>query len=232
MIRDILKRIRPRRRAVLRLRHGKPYVKSYSQLGEDMVVRHVFRKLGIAHPTYIDIGANDPLRFNNTALLYETGSRGVTIEPDPAVFKEIVRRRTRDINLNIGISDANGEADFYRCNDDKLSTFSKEEAERVVRKTPALSFEVMKIPTRTIGSVIAEYCGGVFPDFLSLDVEGLDYTVLKSIEYEKSAPKVICVETAHAYNEIDAFLTSKGYTRLSTTFLNTIYCRTTLWENR
>ena len=197
-----------------------------------MVVRHVFRKLAIAHPTYIDIGANDPLRFNNTALLYETGSRGVTIEPDPAVFKEIVRRRTRDINLNIGISDANGEADFYRCNDDKLSTFSKEEAERVVRKTPALSFEVMKIPTRTIGSVIAEYCGGVFPDFLSLDVEGLDYTVLKSIEYEKSAPKVICVETAHAYNEIDAFLTSKGYTRLSTTFLNTIYCRTTLWENR
>ncbi|MEK7093181.1 MAG: FkbM family methyltransferase [Patescibacteria group bacterium] len=227
-----MKRIRPLRRAVLRLRHGKPYVKSYSQLGEDMVVRHVFRKLGIARPTYIDIGANDPLRFNNTALLYETGSRGVTIEPDPAVFKEIVRKRTRDINLNIGISDANGEADFYRCNDDKLSTFSKEEAGRVTRKTPALSFEVMKIPTRTIDSVIAEYCGGAFPDFLSLDVEGLDYTVLKSIDYEKSAPKVICVETAHAYDEIDRLLTSKGYTGLSTTFLNTIYCNTVLWENR
>ena len=51
MIRNMLKRIAPLRREVLRLRRGKPYVKSYSQLGEDMVVRHVFRKLAIAHPT-------------------------------------------------------------------------------------------------------------------------------------------------------------------------------------
>lgn len=217
---------------VLRFRRGRSYVKSYSQLGEDVVVRHVFRKLGIEHPTYIDIGANDPQRFNNTALLYETGSRGIMIEPDPDVFKEIVRKRTCDINLNIGISDTDGEADFYLCNDDKRSTFSKEEVESITRDIPFLTFQVMKIKTHTIGFVIAEQCGGVFPDFLSLDVEGLDYMVLKSIDYEKSAPKVICVETAYSYDEIDQFLVSKGYTRISTTFLNSIYCNALLWENR
>lgn len=233
VLRDTLKRLPFLRRMVLRLRHGKPYVRSYSQLGEDTIVRYVFEKLQIKNPTYIDIGANHPLRFNNTALLYESGSRGINIEPDPLVFKELARVRSRDVNLNVGVSNKDGEADFYLFNDDKLSTFSKEEAERNVQSSRALSFQILKLPTLTMQTVIAKYCDGIFPDFLSLDVEGLDRMVLESIEYSKSAPKVICVETARtSADTIEAFLVSKGYRKLSENFLNAVFCQASLWDNR
>lgn len=232
LLRNLLKRISPLRRTVLYLRHGKPYAKSYSQLGEDMVVRYIFSRLGIGHPSYIDIGANDPFRFNNTALLYESGSRGINIEPDPSVFKELVHARKEDLNLNVGVGDKNGTFTFYLFNDDKLSTFSKEEAERVVRENPALSFTEITVPMRTVDSIIEEHCKGVFPDFLSLDVEGLDRVVLESIQYEKSAPKVICVETIRSLPEIESFLLSKGYFKFAGSFLNTIFCKKELWDNR
>lgn len=230
--RDMLKHITPLRRAVLRLRHGKPFVKSYSQLGEDVIVRYVFQKLRIKHPTYIDIGANDPQRFNNTALLYEEGSRGVNVEPHPMVFKELAMSRVRDVNLNIGISDTEGEADFYAFNDDKLSTFSKKEAERLIQNNLSLSFTILKIPLHTVHAVIEKHCSGMFPDFLSLDAEGLDDLILKSIDYSHSAPKVICVETIRSPDEIEHFLVSKGYVKLSGSFLNTVFCQKDLWENR
>ena len=232
IVRNTLKRIPFLRRMVLRLRNGSPYVKSYSQLGEDAIVRYVFSKLGIQHPSYIDIGANDPQRFNNTALFYEEGSRGINIEPDPSVFKELVHARGGDLNLNMGVGDKNGTFAFYLFNDDKLSTFSKEEAERVMKENPALSFTEITVPMRTVDSVIEEYCNGVFPDFLSLDVEGLDRVVLESINYEKSAPKVICVETIRSLREIESFLISKGYFKLSGSFLNTVFCKKELWDNR
>lgn len=231
-VRDILKRVGFLRRLVLRVRNGRPYVKSYSQLGEDVVVRYVFNKLGIKQPSYIDIGANDPYRFNNTALFYKNGSRGINVEPDPSVFKELVHARGRDVNLNVGVGDKNGTFVFYLFNDDKLSTFSHEEAKKLVKENTSLSFTEIAVPMRTVDSVIAEYCTGVFPDFLSLDVEGLDRVVLESINYEKSAPKVICVETIRSLADIESFLVSKGYFKLSGSFLNTIFCKKELWDNR
>ena len=42
---------------------------SYSQHGEDMVFMALFRRLGIWSPSFLDIGANDPLELSNTALL-------------------------------------------------------------------------------------------------------------------------------------------------------------------
>lgn len=232
IVRNTLKRIPFLRRLVLRFRNGRPYVKSYSQLGEDVVVRYVFNKLDIEHPSYIDIGANDPKCFNNTALLYEEGSRGINVEPDPSVFKELMHVRRGDLNLNVGVGEQNGTFTFYLFNDDKLSTFSKEEAERVVKENPALSFTEITVPMRTVDSVIEEHCKGVFPDFLSLDVEGLDRVVLESINYKKSAPKVICVETIRSLPEIESFLISKGYFKLSGSFLNTIFCKKELWDSR
>jgi hypothetical protein len=44
---------------------------SYSQSGEDLIVRVYFDILGITNPTYIDIGAHHPYFISNTALFYE-----------------------------------------------------------------------------------------------------------------------------------------------------------------
>ena len=59
---------------------------SYSQAGEDQLVRYLFQSMGIANPTYLDIGANHPYICSNTFLFYSRGSKGVCIEPDEYCF--------------------------------------------------------------------------------------------------------------------------------------------------
>ena len=46
---------------------------SFSQCGEDLIVKFIFDCLGINSPTYIDIGAHHPHYISNTALFYKNG---------------------------------------------------------------------------------------------------------------------------------------------------------------
>lgn len=204
---------------------------SYSQSGEDIILQHIFRIKKIEKPTYIDIGAHHPYFLNNTALMYKNGSRGINIEPDPDLFKLFPAHRKNDINLNIGISSKNGIADFYRMNSSTLNTFSKEEAEHMQENEGYPIKEVLKLKTFTVESIIEQHANGIFPDVLSLDVEGLDFEILESINFEKSKPKIICVETitfsktgnGTKRKEIIDLVVSKGYENYADTNINTIF---------
>ena len=104
----------------------------YAQSGEDIIMAHLFYKLDIAHPSYLDIGANHPAFISNTYYFYTRGSKGVCIEPNPHLYKKIKSMRPRDTVINAGIGIDNQEtADFYLfpAYADGLGTFSKAEAD-------------------------------------------------------------------------------------------------------
>ncbi|MCL5102488.1 MAG: FkbM family methyltransferase [Armatimonadetes bacterium] len=225
-------------RRILRLEKSPLPKQSYSQTGEDVIVRHLFNAIGIKTPTYIDIGAHDPYCMSNTAALYAQGSTGVNIEPDPTLFEAFLRVRRRDVNLNLAISDKEGEADFYIMSGRAMNTMSSVEAERLANENLFSIQEVRKIKTNTIGNIIDTYCKGCFPDFMSLDVEGLDMTILQSIDYENASPTVICVETitysrtGNGVKETDIldFLATKGYIVFADTYHNTIFVKANVWR--
>lgn len=210
--------------------------KSFSQCGEDLILDHVFKLRGIEKPSYIDIGANDPFILNNTARFYKRGSRGINIEANPDLLSRFKKYRPNDVNLNIGISNEIGEMNFYIMKDHTLSTFSKEQSELMVSSGNELG-EVKKIKLTTIGAVLSEHTNGNFPDFLSLDVEGLDFEILKSIDYIHSFPKAICVEASEyspkgsgeRRNDIIDFLVSRGYYEYANTNLNAILLKKEFW---
>jgi FkbM family methyltransferase len=213
------------------------YIKaSYSQCGEDLIVRYIFDALAIDRPSYIDIGAHDPEYFSNTALFYKHGSKGINIEPDPKLFKKFLKKRKKDINLNIGISNSESEADFYLMSSPTLNTFSKAEADAYVSHGYSI-LSIEKVKSYTLNQIISKYCGGQFPDFLSLDVEGLDFSILNSINYEVSIPIVICVETisfsetgqGRKNQQIIDFLVAKGYMIYADTYINTIFVKKDKW---
>ncbi|HIL70794.1 MAG TPA: FkbM family methyltransferase, partial [Verrucomicrobia bacterium] len=56
---------------------------SYSQCGEDLLIQFIFKTMKRSDLRYLDIGAHDPVKFNNTFGLYRAGHRGVCIEPNP-----------------------------------------------------------------------------------------------------------------------------------------------------
>ena len=107
---------------------------SYSQCGEDLIVDFLLtHMLKIEKPVYLDIGAHHPWSLNNTMLFYKRGCTGINIEPDPVLFADFPRFRSKDININKGVGFAGypAIADFYIMSYKALNTFSKAEAERI-----------------------------------------------------------------------------------------------------
>ena len=210
---------------------------SYSQLGEDLIVSFIFKSRGCIKPSYIDIGAHHPEYLNNTNIFYQEGSRGVNVEPDPILFCEFEEKRKDDVNLNIGIAESNSILDFYIMAIRTLNTFSKEEAERIEKENNIQVKEIKQIPTYSITDVIKKYCDGIFPDFLSIDVEGLDFEIIKKIDYSDTFPKVICIESvSYSENgngmknhEMMNFLESKGYMLFADTYINSIFVLKAFW---
>jgi FkbM family methyltransferase len=229
--------IRYRLAGRMRRRLGVAGRMSYSQCGEDMIARFVFDALKIPHPTYLDIGAHHPTYLNNTYAFHETGSTGVNVEPDPDLFARFVKERPRDTNLNIGIGDASGHLTFHIMSARTLNTFSAEEARAATEKGRAKVERTLELPVRPVGEVLAGHFAQGAPDFLSLDVEGLDLQILKAWDFSRWRPRVACVETiiysggrgGGQRDDIAAHLQDCGYFAFGHTHVNTIFVDKQVW---
>ncbi len=164
----------------------------YSQHGEDVIVLNLFAEAyprNIEYPSYLDLGAHHPFNINNTELLYRRGSRGINVEPNEIFIKEFYKHRPEDINLCIGVGLESCNADFWMYHPESgKNSFIKERAAEYGKVTS------IKLPVMTVNDIVQRYAKGIFPDFLSIDVEGSDFDVLKSIDYESNYPKIICIE--------------------------------------
>jgi FkbM family methyltransferase len=202
---------------------------SYAQFGEDLTANSLFFGLKVEKPTYLDIGAFDPTFDNNTYYFYLRGSHGVLVEPNPAHTRRLRDVRPRDTVLVAGIGlDATPEADYYMLDNPGLNTFDKEQAERVSRELGHKIEQVVKMPLRNINHVIAENFGGAAPDYVSIDIEGLDYAVLRTLDFKRFRPKIICAETIVTNTlrhnpDTTRLLTENGYEVRGMTLANTFY---------
>jgi FkbM family methyltransferase len=208
---------------------------SYAQQGEDLIVENIMKMIGIKGPvTYLDVGAYDPVFDSNTYALYRAGGHGVLVEPNPAKIARLEKVRPRDktLNVGVGLSAQPTTGDYYVIAGPSaglLNTFSKEDAEELQRKSPERQVieKVLKMPLLNINAIMQEQLGGA-PSFLSIDTEGMDLDILKTLDFDRFRPDVICVETlavgGDAVNvDILRLLESKRYSARGATFVNTIF---------
>jgi FkbM family methyltransferase len=201
---------------------------SYAAMGEDLIVGALLRDvLKIEKPTYLDIGAADPVAVNNTYLLYTQGSRGVLVEPNPTYVERLRAVRPGDVVVGAGIGGGEArEADYYVIKDKPmLNTFSFETAELRRRNGDQVE-RVMKMPLVPVMAVIAEHLTAA-PDLLSIDAEGMDLEITQSLDLTKYRPPVICAETkgptaTHESTPLAQYLVTKGYIVTAGTIYNTI----------
>lgn len=202
---------------------------SYSQDGEDIVIAELFKdKL---EGFYVDVGAHHPQRFSNTYYFYLKGWSGINIDAMPGSMKIFDDLRSRDINLEIPISDKSEILTYYEFDEPALNSFSLPlSQERITTSNYKIVAET-QLKTHTLAEVLDKYIPPKQTiDFLSIDVEGLDYQVMSSNNWDKYKPKVILVEDLELSSlknintsKVCLFLEQRGYILLAKTIRTLIF---------
>lgn len=205
---------------------------SFSQCGEDIILLFLIRSLKLNRVQFFDIGTNDPRDMNNTYLLYMNNYRGVCVEPDPFFHKLIKKHRAGDILIPAGVSTENkGNADFYLMDDSVLNTFSLEEAEKLVKGHQRKIKKKIQVPLMSVNEIFENHYDKERHVILSLDVEGYDFPILKSINFSQYRPCIICVETIEFSKNLTGkkeqniveLLTRNDYFLYADTYINSIF---------
>lgn len=173
-----------------------------SQAGQDFwVYGEVFNEMKNGY--FVDIGAHDGIYLNNTYVLERRyGWRGLCVEANPAGFA-LLKKNRRAVCVNVCLDAKEGFVDFAQrglmggiIGPD---TFNKDgEACGVVRaKTQTLNhlFKEMTVPREI--------------DYLSMDIEGAEESVLKEFNFKDYTFK--CVTIEHPPDTLKEIFTGNGY---------------------
>ena len=166
---------------------------SYSQEGEDMVLKRIFDNQ--TNGFYIDVGAHHPKRFSNTYNFYLKGWKGINIDAMPRSMDLFDKIRPRDINLELGVGQKEQQLNYYIFNEPALNSFSKELSQtRDKAQDSYFIKDIIKVEVKPLNKILDTYLINNEIDFLNVDVEGLDLDVLKSNDWSKYRPKFVLVE--------------------------------------
>lgn len=201
---------------------------SYAQNGEDVLLRRVLAD--VSRGFYIDIGANHPVEMSVTRHFSLNGWRGINIEPNVRLHRELLADRPRDIQLNVGLAAQSGELTYFECPEQPaLSTFSATEAAE--HRLRGFTLLESRVPVCTLADVCMRHVTGTI-DFLSVDVEGFEGEVLAGGDFQKWRPRVVVVEATRpmtatpSHTNWETLLTEQGYLFAHFDGLNRYYVRT------
>lgn len=192
LLEDMRMRARFHLWAPLRANRFSSYNLSHSQFGEDMVVRALFPS---GHKgTYVDIGAHHPVLYSNTYHFYCRGWRGLNVDAAPGSMNAFRVLRPRDINIEACLGPVAGQTvTFHIFKEGAFNTTDPAQAERAQHDGATLLRKHVMM-TVTLGELLAKHLPGKQIDLLSIDVEGLDQSILASNDWKKYKPRVVVFE--------------------------------------
>lgn len=197
---------------------------SYAQHGEDVVLRRLFRDKSDGF--YVDIGANDPVHDSVTKYFSLRGWRGINVEPVPSVHQRLTADRPRDTNLCLAVSSQAGSLEIHEPADNTLlATASPILADEYRKQGKAL--RVARVPAVTLESLLEQHVpSGVDIDFLKVDVEGHEESVIESAMWQRFRPRVVVLE-AYVNGRRVEFPTMRGHGYVEVLFdgLNRFFLR-------
>jgi FkbM family methyltransferase len=191
----------------------------YSQDNQDYnLEKYVFK--GLKNGFFIDVGAHDGITFNNTLYFEKIHNwNGINIEPIKNIFNKLCINRPNCININVAIDDIEGESEF--CENigytEMLSGLQKHydarHLERIkMEKHIDDKTNIIMVKTKTLNNIITEHNIKRI-NYLSVDVEGAEFNVINTINFDEVYIDVIGFENNYPNNsqKIIEFLNNKGY---------------------
>ena len=201
---------------------------SYAQNHEDVLLDRAFPR---GRPGfYIDVGANEPVRNSVTRHFYELGWHGINVEPGTYPFGLLAAERERDVNLNVAVSDAEGELTLYELPPDVSGGSTLSDANAARHRESGHPAAERTVATLTLARICERHADATI-DFLSVDVEGHEREVLAGGDWEKWRPRIVVVEatepttTIPTHEKWEGILLGAGYLFVAFDGLNRYYVR-------
>jgi FkbM family methyltransferase len=151
---------------------------------------HDFRALPLLRfsnrPVLVDVGGNIGQSVLSLYTVFPAATV-VSFEPNPTVFRKLQRLTKKFPRLTVipnGLSDQTGEAELFIPSYNGniltgLASFDYESAKSWVSSETVFGFDPMKltVSSKRLSLVRLDDCG-LQPDFIKIDVQGLEYRVL------------------------------------------------------
>lgn len=157
---------------------------------------------------FIEIGSNN---YDTLYNLCESGWTGIMVEPVKETF-DLLPKHERLTILNLAIAESDGERDFFVVNSTTAwSSLLSEHHKRVDSNSQA---EIVKVQSITFDQLM-ERCKFPLVDFLKIDAEGYDATIIKTIDLNKYAIQRVQFEHRHmsvfTWNELLSKFNLEGF---------------------
>jgi FkbM family methyltransferase len=164
---------------------------------------------------YVDLGANHPVVFSATYLLYKAGWSGITVDPIPSLCALHRRLRPRDVCLNVGVGAVCEQRRFWETAPDFFSSFSEEDTKRAEERGLCTVLRETSVSLVTPRDIVAHVPAGRAVNYLTIDTEGLDGEILSSWPWNRCMPDIISCEASAMISEdseANTVLKTYGYT--------------------
>lgn len=192
---------------------------SYAQNKEDIILATLLdnKRKGF----YVDVGANDPVLDSVTKWFYDRGWSGVNVEPIPANIKEFARIRKRDKNLNVAIG---AEEATLVLREYTSASGHSTLSEEVKNQHAGTKYKDHKVKVFPLKSILKDTVPtNTTIDFLKVDVEGFEYEVISSNDWNVFRPVIVCIEAVHGGLDWRPLLVHHNYELIFNDGINEYY---------
>ena len=197
-------------------------MKSFSQYYQDKAIDFALNRK--RNGIFLDIGAHDGVSLSNTFFFERSRNwTGLCIEPIPEVFARLRSNRHCSV-WNCCILDEEKEVTFrsvfppLEMLSGILEFFDQRHIDRINAEVSIIAdgpgYQDIMIPGHNINRLL-ETQGLYEIDYCSIDTEGAEVNIVKSIDFNRIKVRAFSIENNDTTGELRNYLSSFGYARYS-----------------
>jgi FkbM family methyltransferase len=202
----------------------------YSQYGQDKWLYENYFK-NKENGVFLEIGADDGVDKSNTKFFEEYLKwGGICVEPSPNRFK-LLKENRECICENVAISDTEGEVEFMdisgwgKALSGIVSKYHDEHKARIeleLNNPKNNGYEMVRVKTKTLTDILETHSLTNI-DFCTIDTEGGEIDIIKSIDFDKINIKLIIVENNYNDTSVQKLLLDNGYKLIKKLSIDDVY---------
>jgi len=189
---------------------------SKAQIGQDIFVISVLK--GKRRGFFVEFGATDGVSLSNTYMLEKSfGWDGILVEPGKNWKNDLVLNRTAKVDFR-AVSSRSGE--YFEFLESSTPEFSTIKGYENNGGHPRVIKEQYKVESVSLTDLLDNYNAPKIIDFISIDTEGTEFSILEPFNFNKYKFAIIVCEHNYSSNRQKVFdiLSERGYRRIWSEF--------------